>query len=641
MALLHAPLPVSFRLNLHRKQESEKLMAQLAGELQFPSSTFTHNGTTAVDPPVPIAWYPLPNVAWQLDCGRVALSKTAPKHAPVKRFHAALLAATDAGVVDRQEGVSMLPVLFLDVAPSHHVLDMCASPGSKTTQVLDFLAGDGLVVANDLDKKRAYMLVHRLSRNTLRHAVVTCGSGTAFPGLYHDGVLQRANCFDRVLCDVPCSGDGTLRKSQQLWKDWHIGQGLTLHPVQLALALRGAALLKVGGLLVYSTCSFNPVENEAVVAELLRRSDGALELVDVAEKLPLLVTRKGRTTWPVGWRSKSKSTHKGHLFTGSEATASLHDWYEAYDALPQELRGQRILKSMFPPASPADAAPLERTLRLIPIDQNSGGFFVAVLRKLRDLPSHGDELQCGLAPLEENLAFAPPPDYVCKLCNDTGHLMKHCQQYLPDTEFEAGGAKETAPPQPKKPRVDMAQEETTTTTATKRETPYRPIASDAWATLQAFYGLEDATLRSKFWCRSDTAATVNYVDDAIARACLGGDALEIVNTGLKAFAKLTERGQVYYRPTEEALGFVDGFFTKRLVPFTRDDLSLVLSSNAHAPFDKLSQEAQRALEGMAVGPAVARLQENAKVAINVWVGTGALLPRVSKTLKQEIEAQLQ
>lgn len=433
----------------------------------------------------------------------------------MKAFHSCLLEHTEIGTIDRQEAVSMLPVLFLDVQPAQHVLDMCASPGSKTTQVIDFLlaaspeknASNGMVIANDLDKKRAYMLVHRLTRNTLRNAVVTCGAGDLFPGLYDkaSGALQPTNVFDRVLCDVPCSGDGTLRKNQALWKEWHIGQGLTLHPIQLALALRGASLLKIGGVMVYSTCSFNPVENEAVVGELLRRSGGALELVDVSQKLPALVYRKGRTSWNVGWRSKSKSTHKGHLFKASTVASSgtddgeasstkpqsLHEWFGSYDAIPQELRGQRLMRSMFAPAGgdEAIASELQKTLRLIPTDQNSGGFFIAVLRKTADLP--GDKQQ-GLPAHEENLDLTPPTDYICKLCNQQGHFLKNCSQYVPDKQFEATGGSEQQTPKTKKQRTEKEPY------VKPRETLYRPVADDAWELIQDFYGIQDAALKVSF-----------------------------------------------------------------------------------------------------------------------------------------------
>ncbi|ETP23820.1 hypothetical protein F441_03098 [Phytophthora nicotianae CJ01A1] len=647
MKLLHEPLPVSFRLNLHRPDAS-RLKELLATKLQFPSDKYFH-GEIPVNPPKPIAWYPLENVAWQMDCGRVALSKSAPKHEDVRAFHSCLLEQTDRGNIDRQEAVSMLPVLFLDVQRGHRVLDMCASPGSKTTQVIDFLLStesdnsaeqSGLVIANDLDKKRAYMLVHRLSRNTLRRAVVTCGAGDTFPGLYdaETKTLQPTNVFDRVLCDVPCSGDGTLRKNQALWKDWHIGQGLTLHPTQLALALRGAALLKVGGIMVYSTCSFNPVENEAVVAELLRRAGGSLELLDVSKKMPGLVARPGRSKWRVGWRSKSKSTHKGHMFKDDkkDENQSLHQWFDSYEALTQDLRGNRVTRSMFPTQG-AIADELHKTLRLIPTDQNSGGFFIAVLRKVADLPGEKG-LQEGLSPLEE-LEATPPSDYVCKLCGEGGHFLKNCEKYLPDTEFTASNT--SLKPQKKKRRTEESTKSEGDKKEKKRETLYRPVNDDVWLQLRDFYGLEDETLKDRFWCRSDTAATVNYVDEEISDACLGGDALDIVNTGLKVFTKVTERGEVFYRPSEESLGFFDDFFTKRRLDIPITDFSnLIKNAEQHVAFDTLSPDLHKTLEGMAIGPAVVRVQTHEQVRMNIWVGKGSILPRVSKAMRGEVEDAL-
>ena len=104
--------------------------------------------------------------------------------------------------------------------------------------------------------------------------------------------------FDRILCDVPCSGDGTIRKNSNIWRLWSLGGAIGLHPLQLSIAWRAAQLLKVGGRLVYSTCSLNPFENEAVVAELIRHSRGALRVVDVSDKLPGLLREPGMESWP-------------------------------------------------------------------------------------------------------------------------------------------------------------------------------------------------------------------------------------------------------------------------------------------------------------------------------------------------------
>lgn len=76
--------------------------------------------------------------------------------------------------------------------------------------------------------------------------------------------------FDRILADVPCSGDGTMRKSPDIWRRWSVQGGNSLHPLQLRIAVHGARLMQVGGRMVYSTCTFNPIEDEAVVAALLQ-----------------------------------------------------------------------------------------------------------------------------------------------------------------------------------------------------------------------------------------------------------------------------------------------------------------------------------------------------------------------------------
>lgn len=81
--------------------------------------------------------------------------------------------------------------------------------------------------------------------------------------------------FDRILCDVPCSGDGTLRKSPVIWRRWNAGPGNMLHKLQLQVACKGVRLLKVGGRLVYSTCSLNPIENESVVAGIVTPAPAA------------------------------------------------------------------------------------------------------------------------------------------------------------------------------------------------------------------------------------------------------------------------------------------------------------------------------------------------------------------------------
>jgi 16S rRNA C967 or C1407 C5-methylase (RsmB/RsmF family) len=252
--------------------------------------------------------------------------RTLRRNKSLETFHAWLKIQTDCGHITRQETVSMIPPVVLNAKEGMSILDMCAAPGSKTCQLLEIVGGlsaqqdqvgkslepSGYVVANDADPKRAYMLVTQLRRMNSPSAFVTSCDGQFFPILDDKSVrgTEREGLFDRVLCDVPCSGDGTVRKNPGIWKHWNQLGSLALHPLQLSIALRSVRLTKVGGYLVYSTCSMNPMENESVVAELLRIADGSLVLEDPRHRMEGLIARPGWSTWKVLRESKNR-TRKG------------------------------------------------------------------------------------------------------------------------------------------------------------------------------------------------------------------------------------------------------------------------------------------------------------------------------------------
>ncbi|KAJ2853607.1 tRNA (cytosine-5-)-methyltransferase ncl1, partial [Coemansia erecta] len=303
METMRVVLPTNFRITGSRQQAidiREQIMTEFVPYLKEISIE-----GEKIEPPHPLEWYPN-NFGWQFQIPRIALKKSEQ----LSKFHSFLVTETEVGNISRQEAVSMVPPLFLDVQPSHYVLDMCAAPGSKTAQLIEALhAGvepgknpSGLVVANDADYKRACMLVHQVNRLNSPSIVVTNHSGERFPNIYR-GEAQGRNReivqFDRILCDVPCSGDGTTRKNVRVWEKWRPDDAHSLNPVQTKIVQRAAYLLKTGGRLVYSTCSLNPIENEAVVAHILDHFEGALQLVDVSDQLPALKRRPGLATWKV------------------------------------------------------------------------------------------------------------------------------------------------------------------------------------------------------------------------------------------------------------------------------------------------------------------------------------------------------
>lgn len=176
------------------------------------------------------------------------------------------------------------------------ILDMCASPGSKTAQLIEFLHNDGsatpdgFVIANDLDNKRCYMLMHQLKRLESPNFMIVNQDASALPNFRFGG---QTLAYDRILADVPCSGDATMRKNIDVWTKWNFAHACNLHSIQARIAQRAAELLVPGGLMVYSTCSLNPVEDEAVVYNLLLKFKGELELIDARHKLTGMKTVNG------------------------------------------------------------------------------------------------------------------------------------------------------------------------------------------------------------------------------------------------------------------------------------------------------------------------------------------------------------
>lgn len=400
----------------------------------------------------------------------------------------------------------MIPPLLLDVQPHHRALDLCAAPGSKTSQIMEALqlqqqthTGDGdgsqptqgLVVANDANEKRGYLLVHQLQRLGLTDAVVTCHLGQQFPGLYSRSgagdnvVLKTTDVFDRIICDVPCSGDGTIRKNRNLWRQWGPGGALTLHNTQLELALRAAELLRDDGLMVYSTCSFNPIENEAVVSELLRRAGGSLELVDCSDKLPGLITRPGMSDWQVAWQPSKKSKKKDSKGDGAPlSSADSLVWFADYDAVPEQLRGFRVVKSMFPSSQSEVRDQIGRCLRVFPTDQNTGGFFVALIRKVSVASSENGSKQCWLESFEEVAARTRPvrESYVCDLCGHQTHTIRNCPM-----------SRNVQRRQEDQEKLQRAMERTRTDRdGDKRQHTYTKLRSEHWDVIKQFYGVDDA-----------------------------------------------------------------------------------------------------------------------------------------------------
>ncbi|CAN8103103.1 unnamed protein product [Discula destructiva] len=367
-----------------------------------------------VTPPMPVPWYP-DNLAWWMTTPKNVIRR----YPPFAKFQKFLVSETSVGNISRQEIVSMIPPLLLDVKPSHVVLDLCAAPGSKAAQLLEMIhqgeegrilkalqmhakedgrevpdipgladvdmdadpADDGratgMLMANDMDYKRSHLLIHQLKRLSSPNIIVTNHDATLFPSFKlpsSDPKRQNYLKFDRILADVPCSGDGTVRKNAAIWNSWNPGNALGLHQTQIRILSRALQMLKPGGRVVYSTCSMNPVENESVVAAAIERCGaGNVEILDCSNDLPGLKRTSGMTTWKVM----------------DKANRIWNTWEEVEKFAAEENAGVipgKVVSTMFPRKTDetTPTIPLERCIRVYAHQQDTGGFFIVALHKKKE-----------------------------------------------------------------------------------------------------------------------------------------------------------------------------------------------------------------------------------------------------------------
>lgn len=170
----------------------------------------------------------------------------------------------ESGVYYLQEASAMAPVSLLEPQPGEWICDLCAAPGGKTTQIAGRMEGKGLLLCNEINPKRAKILSRNIERMAVANALVTNE---------HPAVLAKrfAGLFDRVLIDAPCSGEGMFRKEEAAVTDWSQETVEMCARRQEEILDSGAQLVRPGGLLVYSTCTFAPEENEQQIAAFLRR----------------------------------------------------------------------------------------------------------------------------------------------------------------------------------------------------------------------------------------------------------------------------------------------------------------------------------------------------------------------------------
>lgn len=192
----------------------------------------------------------------------------------------------EAGVYYIQEPSAMAPAAFLDAHPGERILDLCAAPGGKSTQIAVAMCGSGILVSNEIHPARAKILSENIERMGITNAMVTNESPKKLAERFE-------SWFDRIMVDAPCSGEGMFRKNEEACEEWSPENVRLCALRQMEILDLAAGMLKPGGTLVYSTCTFAPEEDEGCVSSFLCRHS-EFELCET-KKYPGM--ESGRADW--------------------------------------------------------------------------------------------------------------------------------------------------------------------------------------------------------------------------------------------------------------------------------------------------------------------------------------------------------
>lgn len=169
-----------------------------------------------------------------------------------------------AGLYYLQEPSAMTPAAMLPVVPGDRVLDLCAAPGGKSTELASKLKGRGMLVSNDISYSRARALLKNLELAGAANICVTSEAPEKLAG-------EWPEFFDKILVDAPCSGEGMFRRDEDMVKDWNEKGPEYYVPIQRRILSQAAAMLKPGGYMLYSTCTFSVEEDEGNVSYVLEK----------------------------------------------------------------------------------------------------------------------------------------------------------------------------------------------------------------------------------------------------------------------------------------------------------------------------------------------------------------------------------
>ena len=252
-----------------------------------------------------------------------------------------------AGIYYLQEPSAMAPAAFLPVEPGDKVLDLCAAPGGKSTALAARLQGEGFLLSNDISASRCKPLLKNMEMAGVTNSVITCEAPEKLAGRF-------AGYFDKVLVDAPCSGEGMFRREPSMVKSWSAEEVKRYAVLQREILFHAAQMLRPGGYLLYSTCTFAKEEDEQTVEYFLEQhKDFSLQELPLCEGIEM-----GRMEWTLHGREDVRNCRRflPHKVKGEGHFAALFKKEESADSSFGSVSGdwntkeQKVSKEKIPEA---------------------------------------------------------------------------------------------------------------------------------------------------------------------------------------------------------------------------------------------------------------------------------------------------
>ena len=519
------------------------------------------------------------------------LDKSNPIDSGLKQI---LFTENDYGIL-RQELVSMLPVNLVDIEESDIILDMCAAPGNKTIQVLEIMSEkarakntlpSGVIIANELNDKRAGNMAHFFKAHFPINIVVTNNNAESLPVIEDEN--YRPNI---VICDVPCSGDGTLRKNKMVRKKWKIDFGLENHFTQIKILDNAIRQCKNDGYIVYSTCAINPLENEAVVCHILEKYKDEIELINCSKKLRdmKIKFREGLIKWKVCidvdkdnnyiWKEKFSEVKNNR--NGLIKESMFHDIYTYKNNHPTAL---------FKFTDPLN---LRNCIRVYSHENNSDCFFIAVIHKKNNFSNETH--------IKNNHFSVPLNEEKMKTI---GEDLEDFMDFLGLEDDEKNNNKKD-----NKDNKDKIEENNTINEKQKNVEEdlifkkYVKISnySESYNDLMKYFKFKNGLLIRHLFCKRESSQKIFLFSKKLSEmiSIFTKMNLNIIRSGLVVFKKEREKSiKMMYRVTHYGAILMADYFGGQIIELDRPNLIKMMfdSDDMSIPLEKIPEEEKKKID---------------------------------------------